>query len=113
MVLGDLAALQSHTIRSALARIVAACSVGSKLSVQEEKDICGAGVQIHQSDFEVALSRLQSAHADSIGAPKVDKKLSSKHCLQRCKFSRVLQNSFFFFTFVSVPCPCLCAGRII
>lgn len=71
MVLGDLAALHAHTIRAALSRIVAACSVGSKLSIQEEKDICGAGVQIHQSDFEVALSKLQSAHADSIGAPKV------------------------------------------
>ncbi|XP_071494820.1 peroxisomal ATPase PEX6-like [Diadema antillarum] len=71
MVLGDLAALHSQTIRAALGRIVGACSVGSKLSIQEEKDICAAGVQIHQSDFEVALSRLQSAHADSIGAPKI------------------------------------------
>ncbi|XP_063959039.1 peroxisomal ATPase PEX6-like [Lytechinus pictus] len=71
MVLGDLAALHAHTIRAALSRIVAACSVGSKLSIQEEKDICAAGVQIHQSDFEVALSKLQSAHADSIGAPKI------------------------------------------
>lgn len=45
--------------------------MGSKLCISEEHDICDAGVQIHQSDFNVALEEMQAAHADTIGAPKV------------------------------------------
>ena len=46
-------------------------SIGSKLSLQEEKDVCAAGIQVHAADFECALDHLQATHADAIGAPKV------------------------------------------
>lgn len=71
MVLGDVTALVSHALRAALKRIVTACSVGSDLSITEEHDLCDAGIQIHQSDFDVALDQLQASHADTIGAPKI------------------------------------------
>ncbi|XP_072031477.1 peroxisomal ATPase PEX6-like [Amphiura filiformis] len=71
MVLGDLCALMSHTSRATLGRVVSACSVGTKLTLQEEKDVCAAGIQVHAADFETALDHLQATHADSIGAPKI------------------------------------------
>ncbi|XP_033106411.1 peroxisome assembly factor 2-like isoform X2 [Anneissia japonica] len=71
MVLGDLASLLSHTTRAALHRITSSCSVGSKLSMREENDLCTAGFKIHGVDFEKALDQLQSAHSDAIGAPKI------------------------------------------
>ena len=43
----------------------------SGLSPQEEEDLVTAGVTVTQTDFEMALDNLQSAHSDSIGAPKV------------------------------------------
>ena len=46
-------------------------SIGSKLSIIEEKDLCAAGIQVNNVDFEGALNQLQAAHADAIGAPKV------------------------------------------
>ena len=71
MVLGDLCALMSHTSRATLRRVVGACSLGSKLTLKEEKDVCAAGIQVHATDFETALDHLQATHADAIGAPKV------------------------------------------
>ncbi|XP_071961742.1 peroxisomal ATPase PEX6-like isoform X2 [Antedon mediterranea] len=71
MVLGDLTSLLSHTTRAALHRINNACSVGSKLSMREENDLCTAGFKIHGVDFGKALDQLQSAHSDAIGAPKI------------------------------------------
>ncbi|XP_038066239.1 peroxisome assembly factor 2-like [Patiria miniata] len=71
LVLGDLCALLSHTIRSSTARVISSCSIGSKLSIAEEKDLCTAGVQVNNVDFENALNQLQAAHADAIGAPKI------------------------------------------
>ncbi|XP_077989979.1 peroxisomal ATPase PEX6-like [Glandiceps talaboti] len=71
MVLGDLHALIATTNRSAYRRVVQSCSIGSRLSLQEEKDLCSAGVQMQMKDFDMALDHLQSAHSDVIGAPKV------------------------------------------
>ncbi|XP_070578424.1 peroxisomal ATPase PEX6-like [Ptychodera flava] len=71
MVLGDLHALVATTKRTTYKRIIQSCSVGSRLCLQEEKDLCSAGLQIQMKDFELALEHLQSAHSDVIGAPKV------------------------------------------
>ncbi|XP_033639604.1 peroxisome assembly factor 2-like [Asterias rubens] len=71
LVLGDLCALLSHTVRSSVARVISSCSIGSKLSIIEEKDLCAAGIQVNNVDFEGALNQLQAAHADAIGAPKI------------------------------------------
>ncbi|XP_022094696.1 peroxisome assembly factor 2-like [Acanthaster planci] len=71
LVLGDLCALLSHTVRSSTSRVISSCSIGSKLSIGEEKDLCAAGIQINNADFEGALNQLQAAHADAIGAPKI------------------------------------------
>ena len=46
-------------------------SIGSTLSLHEEKDVCAAGIQVHGGDYETALDHLQATHADAIGAPKV------------------------------------------
>lgn len=36
-----------------------------------EEVICAAGAKLRMCDFEAALSNLQAAHSDAIGAPKV------------------------------------------
>ncbi len=41
------------------------------LSIEEEKEIVSIGIPLVQEDFERALDKLQAAHSDAIGAPKV------------------------------------------
>lgn len=42
-----------------------------KKAVDLQKDICSAGVLLHQCHFDKAIQMLQAAHSDSIGAPKI------------------------------------------
>ena len=44
------------------------------LSCSHEESICSAKAKLRMRDFEEALSLLQAAHSDAIGAPKVSTK---------------------------------------
>ncbi|XP_028398673.1 peroxisome assembly factor 2-like [Dendronephthya gigantea] len=39
--------------------------------IEMQKDVCSAGILLHQNHFDKAIQVLQAAHADSIGAPKI------------------------------------------
>jgi peroxin-6 len=75
MVLGDLFALYSHATRIAYHRIVRECapslSYSQELDISLEEALSEAGGTLRMCDFEAALSILQAAHSDAIGAPKV------------------------------------------
>ncbi|XP_005103774.1 peroxisome assembly factor 2 [Aplysia californica] len=71
-VLGDLIALVLQAKRHNYQRLLSICRPdGSPASLQLEEDIVTAGVVLEQKDLEAALDNLQSAHSDSIGAPKI------------------------------------------
>lgn len=42
------------------------------LTYEEEVDVAAAGVVVQQENFVAALDKLQAAHSDTIGAPKVE-----------------------------------------
>ena len=46
-------------------------SYSDELECSHEEAICAAGASLRMRDFEDALSILQAAHSDAIGAPKV------------------------------------------
>ncbi len=39
--------------------------------MEDEEEIVSAGVQLMHCDFQASLDKLQAAHSDAIGAPKV------------------------------------------
>ncbi|KAM4694030.1 peroxisome biogenesis factor 6 [Discoglossus pictus] len=67
-VLGDHCALLSDAGRNACARIRRSCS---SLTESEEESLQAAGFPFISQDFEDALARLQDAHSQVVGAPKV------------------------------------------
>ncbi|CAG5127053.1 unnamed protein product [Candidula unifasciata] len=71
-VLSDLTALVIQAKRQAYHKALKICHPdGTAPSLQEEEDLVTAGVVIEQTDLESALDFMQSAHSDSIGAPKI------------------------------------------
>ncbi|XP_041350807.1 peroxisome assembly factor 2-like [Gigantopelta aegis] len=70
-VLGDLVALVAHAKRQSFSKALKLCSVDSRPSPEDEEDLVAAGLVLEQTDFEYALDKLQSAHSDTIGAPKI------------------------------------------
>ncbi|BFZ12137.1 hypothetical protein BsWGS_15176 [Bradybaena similaris] len=71
-VLSDLTALLIEAKQQAYKKALHICHPdGTAPSLQEEEDLVTAGVVIEQTDLESALDFMQSAHSDSIGAPKI------------------------------------------
>ena len=58
-----------YTVTSVLQ--LCSSSAASRPSLEDEEDLVAAGLVLEQTDFDVALDKLQSAHSDTIGAPKV------------------------------------------
>ncbi|XP_069879819.1 peroxisome biogenesis factor 6 [Dipodomys merriami] len=69
-VVGDLCALVTHSSRAACTRIKNSGSAGD-LSEEDERDLCLAGFPLLAEDFGQALERLQAAHSQAVGAPKI------------------------------------------
>ncbi|XP_048203704.1 peroxisome biogenesis factor 6 isoform X2 [Perognathus longimembris pacificus] len=69
-VVGDLRALVTHSSRAACTRIKNSGLAGD-LSEEEERDWCLAGFPLLAEDFGQALERLQTAHSQAVGAPKI------------------------------------------
>ncbi|ESP02286.1 hypothetical protein LOTGIDRAFT_138655 [Lottia gigantea] len=70
-VLGDLVCLVAHARREAYASTLKLCGPVHDICIEEEEDIVCAGVVLQQNHFEAALDKLQTAHSDAIGAPKI------------------------------------------
>ncbi|XP_078391394.1 peroxisomal ATPase PEX6-like [Cetorhinus maximus] len=70
-LLSDLCALLSRASQAACNRLRKSCFPGTIPSVQEELDLCAAGVAILWKDFQMALDQLQAAHSQAVGAPKI------------------------------------------
>ncbi|KAL5008589.1 hypothetical protein ScPMuIL_014170 [Solemya velum] len=70
-VLGDMVALVSQALRESYRRICKHCAGRAGLELEEEDDILAAGVVLQQASFIDALDKLQAAHSDAIGAPKI------------------------------------------
>ncbi|XP_041044071.1 peroxisome assembly factor 2 [Carcharodon carcharias] len=70
-LLSDLCALLSRASQTACKRLRKSCFPGTIPSVQEELDLCAAGVTILWEDFQMALDQLQTAHSQAVGAPKI------------------------------------------
>ncbi|XP_069117699.1 peroxisomal ATPase PEX6-like [Argopecten irradians] len=71
-VLGDMTALISHAKQDAYEKVCKLCGDGRRLlSYDEEEDLSMAGVVVQQENFVSALDKLQAAHSDTIGAPKI------------------------------------------
>ncbi|XP_067881537.1 peroxisomal ATPase PEX6 [Heterodontus francisci] len=70
-LLSDLCALLSRASRAACSRVRRSCFPGTNPSVQEELDLCSAGVTILWEDFQTALDQLQTALSQAVGAPKI------------------------------------------
>ncbi|XP_004590432.2 peroxisome biogenesis factor 6 [Ochotona princeps] len=69
-VAGDLCALVAHSSRAACSRIRNLGLPGG-LSEEDEEELCAAGFPILAEDFGQALERLQAAHSQAVGAPKI------------------------------------------
>ncbi|XP_050407711.2 peroxisomal ATPase PEX6 [Patella vulgata] len=69
-VLGDLVCLVAHARREAYSSTLN-INGNVNLSQDEEEDLVSAGVILQQKHFEAALDKLQTAHSDAIGAPKI------------------------------------------
>ncbi|XP_071080015.1 peroxisomal ATPase PEX6-like [Haliotis cracherodii] len=71
-VLGDLVALAGHAKRQAYVKALKLCAARSTgVTLEMEEDLVSAGVVIEQADVDTALDKLQAAHSDTIGAPKI------------------------------------------
>ncbi|KAM3930863.1 peroxisome biogenesis factor 6 [Leptodactylus fuscus] len=66
-VVGDLCALLSRAGRISCTRIRNSCA----LSEEDEEGLLAAGFPVTSQDLDCALTELQEAHSEAIGAPKV------------------------------------------